>query len=211
MKNVFTLVIATGNKGKTLEIRRLLDGFPVQIKDLGDYAPIPPVTEDGNTFEENACKKASFAARMLGLPALADDSGLMVEALDGAPGVLSARYAGKDTTDEQRCKVLLKEMGDRPHRKATFVCAVCITMPRGLTLTFRGTCDGLIAAQPAGSNGFGYDPVFYYPPMQKTFAEMTLAQKSTVSHRGKALKALCDSFDRVQRFVNTDESGKELS
>ena len=110
MKDLLTLVIASGNPGKTAEIGDLLAGFPVQIKNLADFGPIPPVEEDGQTFEENAYKKASFVSRVLGLPALADDSGLVVEALDGAPGIYSARYAGDDATDIQRCTKLLAEL-----------------------------------------------------------------------------------------------------
>ena len=110
MNDLMTLVIATSNRGKTAEIRDLLTGFPIKIKDLDDFGPIPPVVEDGNTFDENAYKKASFVAKILGLPALADDSGLGVDALEGAPGIYSARYAGENATDRQRYTKLLKEM-----------------------------------------------------------------------------------------------------
>ena len=129
MKNLTPLVIATRNQGKTAEIRALLAGFPVDIKDLNDFGPIPEVIEDGDTFDANAYKKASFTARVLGIPALADDSGLLVEALGGAPGVYSARYGGEGLTDAQRCEKLLAEMEDKEDRRAAFECVISIAVP----------------------------------------------------------------------------------
>jgi XTP/dITP diphosphohydrolase len=201
MQDKITIVIATGNKGKKSEISDLLKGFPVDIKGLDDFGPIPDVEEDGDTFEENAYKKASFTARILGFPALADDSGLLVEALDGKPGVHSARYAGENATDEQRCQKLLQEMKGKSNRKATFECVISIAVPTGHALTYEAGCKGLIAEQPSGSNGFGYDPVFYYPPLNKTFGELTIEEKSHVSHRGKALRELRDEFDKVMAWI----------
>jgi len=201
MNNLITLVIATANKGKTSEIRDLLKGFPINIKNLADFGPIPEVEEDGNTFDENAYKKASFTARILGLPALADDSGLLVEALGGAPGVQSARYAGEDATDEQRRNKLLGEMKGKTDRRAAFECVISIASPTGVALTYEARCEGLITTEPAGSNGFGYDPVFYYPPLKKTFAELTMQEKSHVSHRGKALREVRDEFDKVLLWI----------
>ena len=197
MGNLITLVVATRNRGKTEEIRGLLKGFNVMIKNLEDFGPIPEVEEDGDTFEDNAYKKASFAARVLGLPALADDSGLLVQALDGAPGVHSARYAGKNAGDEEKCLKLLQAMQGKTDRKAAFECVISITVPAGPALTYEARCEGLIADKLAGSNGFGYDPVFYYPPLKKTFAELTMEEKSRVSHRGKALMELKAEFDKV--------------
>ena len=201
MDNLITLVIATRNTGKTSEIRDLLKGFPINIKNLDDFGPIPEVEEDGNTFDENAYKKASFAARILGLPALADDSGLLVEALGGAPGVHSARYAGENATDEQRRAKLLQEMEEKTDRRAAFECVISIAVPTGPALTYEARCEGLITREPAGSNGFGYDPIFYYPPLKKTFAELTMQEKSHVSHRGKALRELRDEFDKVLIWI----------
>ena len=197
MGNSITLVVATRNRGKTAEIRGLLEGFNVMIKNLDDFGPIPEVEEDGDTFDDNAYKKASFAARVLGLPALADDSGLLVHALDGAPGVHSARYAGKNAGDEEKCLKLLQAMQGKTDRKAAFECAISIAVPAGTALTYEARCEGLIADKFAGSNGFGYDPVFYYPPLKKTFAELTMEEKSRVSHRGKALTELKAEFDKV--------------
>jgi len=201
MQNKMTLVIATHNPGKTAEIRDLLKNFPIDIKNIDDFGPIPPVDEDGDTFDENAYKKASFVSKVLGLPALADDSGLVVDALDGAPGVLSARYAGDNATDEQRCTKLLEEMKGKPNRKAAFECVISIAVPIGPALTYEGRCEGLIAEVPCGENGFGYDPVFYYPPLKKTFAEITREEKSRVSHRGKALRELKEEFDKVLIWI----------
>ncbi len=201
MQHQIILVIATRNKGKTKEIKDLFKDFPVDIKDLYDFGPVPHLEEDGDTFEENAYKKASFAARILGLPALADDSGLTVEALKGAPGVHSARYAGENATDEQRYLKLLSEMEGMSNRKAAFECVLSIAVPTGPALTYEARCEGLITEVPAGSNGFGYDPVFYYPPYKKTFAELTRQEKNRISHRGKALAELKDEFDKVLIWI----------
>jgi len=201
MRHPIILVIATRNKGKTLEIKALLKGFPVEIKNLDDFGPIPHLEEDGDTFDENAYKKASFAARILGLPALADDSGLTVEALDGAPGIHSARYAGENATDEQRYLQLLNEMEGKSNRKAAFECVISIAVPTGPALTYEARCEGLITTEPAGSNGFGYDPVFFYPPYNKTFAQITIEEKNSISHRGKALAELRSEFDKVLIWI----------
>jgi XTP/dITP diphosphohydrolase len=201
MTQEIPLVIATGNPGKIIEIQELLAGFPVQIRSLADFGPIPEVEEDGETFEENAYKKASFTARILGIPALADDSGLMVEALDGAPGVYSARYAGENATDEQRVAKLLGEMQEQTGRNAAFECVISIAVPSGPALTYEARCEGLIAEQPAGQKGFGYDPVFFYPPLNKTFGQMTIEEKGRVSHRGKALNELKQEFDKVLVWI----------
>ena len=157
--------------------------------------------EDGDSFDENAYKKASFAARILGLPALADDSGLIVEALDGAPGIHSARYAGDNATDEQRYLKLLDDMEGKSNRKAAFECVISIAVPTGPALTYEARCEGLIATEPAGSNGFGYDPVFFYTPLNKTFAQITREEKNRISHRGKALAELKSEFDKVLIWI----------
>ena len=201
MNKINQLIIASRNKGKTAEIRELLSGFPISIKNLDDFGPIPEVEEDGETFDENAYKKASFTARVLGYPALADDSGLVVEALNGAPGVLSARYAGLDATNEDRSRKLLQAMKDIPNRKAAFECVISIAVPTGPALTYEGRCEGLIAESPRGTNGFGYDPIFFFPPLKKTFAELTRQEKSRVSHRGKALEEFRNEFDNVLKWI----------
>jgi XTP/dITP diphosphohydrolase len=196
------LVIATRNKGKTAEIRDLLNAFPITIKNLDDFGPIPEVVEDGDTFDENAYKKASFTARVLGFPALSDDSGLSVAALNGAPGVQSARYAGPDATDGQRCNKLLAALENQSNRSAAFECVISIAVPTGQALTYEGRCEGTILQTPSGANGFGYDPVFFYPPLNKTFAQLTMAEKSRVSHRGRALQEFLDEFDKVMKWID---------
>jgi XTP/dITP diphosphohydrolase len=201
MQDLITLVIATRNNGKKSEIKDLLKGFSVRIKNLNDFSPIPPVKETGRTFEENAYLKASFAARVLGVPALADDSGISISALGGAPGIHSARYTGENGTDAQRCDKLLNEMKNKTNRKAAFECVISIAVPSGPALSYEARCEGLIAEKPAGKNGFGYDPIFYYPPLNKTFAQLTREEKGRVSHRGKALRELGDEFDKVLSWI----------
>jgi XTP/dITP diphosphohydrolase len=191
------LVLATRNAGKTREIEALVADFPVAIKNLNDFGPLPPVDEDGATFEDNAVKKARFIAKVLGLPAMADDSGLIVEALGGAPGVRSARYAGENVSDSENNSKLLKEMEKIEDRRAAFLCIIAISVPSGPTLIYEGHCEGVITEEPLGNEGFGYDPVFYYPPLQKTFAELSTEEKNQVSHRGQALMELREEFEKV--------------
>jgi len=202
MNNTTTLVIATRNQGKLIEISDLLKDYPVDIKSLDDFGPIPEVEEDGDTFDENAYKKASFTARILGFPALADDSGLIVPALDGAPGVHSARWAGEKATDEEKCQKLLRELDGATDRQAVFECVISIAVPGGPALTYEGRCEGEIITAPRGANGFGYDPVFYYPPFEKTFAQIPREEKSRVSHRGKALMEMQSEFDKVLVWID---------
>jgi XTP/dITP diphosphohydrolase len=209
MRHPIILVIATRNKGKKQEIKDLLKDFPVEIKNLDDFGPIPNLEEDGDTFDENAYKKASFAASILGLPALADDSGLIVEALDGAPGIHSARYAGENATDEQRYLKLLDDMEGKSNRKAAFECVISVAVPTGPALTYEARCEGLIATEPAGSNGFGYDPVFFYTPLNKTFAQITGDEKNRISHRGKALAEFKSEFDKVLIWIRQHMSVQE--
>ena len=199
--NCIPIVIATRNRGKTAEIRDLLKDFPIQIKNLDDFGPIPEVEEDGETFDENAYKKASVTARILGLPAIADDSGLMVEALKGAPGVHSARFAGPEATDRERCQKLLEAMQDEENRNAAFACVISLAVPTGPALTYEARCEGVLTREPQGENGFGYDPIFFFPPLQKTFAQLTREEKSRVSHRGKALRELEEEFDKVMKWL----------
>ena len=191
------IVLATNNKNKVREIEVLLKDSPVEIKCVGDYGPLPTVVEDGDTFEANAYKKAYHYARVLGLPCLADDSGLVVEALDGKPGVHSARYAGEDATDMEKCDKLLSEMQGKDNRRARFECVMSLATPGGPALTWEGSCEGEITAKRHGESGFGYDPVFYYPDFGKTFAEVSMAEKNSVSHRGRALQEFSAEFDKV--------------
>lgn len=200
MKNL--IVLATRNQGKLKEFREVVKDFPVEIRSLQDFGPIPEVTEDGDTFDDNAYKKALFTAKVLGLPAMADDSGLVVEALGGAPGVRSARYAGENATDNDNIRKLLKEMDGKTARNAAFECVISIAVPTGPALTYEGRCEGEITTSPRGTGGFGYDPVFYFPPLEKTFAEISVEEKNRVSHRGKALGEMAAEFDKVLVWLN---------
>ncbi len=195
------IVLATRNAGKTKEIQEILKDFPVEIKNLDDFGPIPSIEEDGMTFEDNAYKKASFTAKVLGLPALADDSGLQVDALGGAPGVHSARYAGPNATDAENNARLWQKMDGQTNRAATFVCVISIAVPSGPAITYESECRGIIADAPKGDKGFGYDPLFYYPPLEKTFAQMSTEEKNRVSHRGKAFAELNQEFDKVLTWI----------
>jgi XTP/dITP diphosphohydrolase len=195
------LVLATRNQGKISEFKKLLLDFPIEIKSLQDFGPISPIEEDGETFEENAYKKAHLTARMIGFPVLADDSGLMVDALDGRPGVHSARYAGEKASDKENNLKLLEAMKGVKNRKATFKCVIMIAVPSGPALTYEGICDGEVAHEMKGTHGFGYDPVFYHPPLKKTFAQISLEEKNRVSHRGKAMARLRGEFGKVLEWL----------
>lgn len=195
------LVLATTNQNKVREFRQFVSEFPVTVKSLSDFGPLPGVIEDGSTFDANAYKKAHHYAKVLGIPALADDSGLVVEALSGAPGVRSARYAGDNVSDQENCRKLLAEMEGQSNRKASFVCVLSIAVPSGPALTYEASCEGTILDAPRGSNGFGYDPLFYYEPYGKTFAEISMDEKNKVSHRGKVLSELSGEFDKVLKWL----------
>lgn len=196
------MVLATKNQGKVKEFQEMLQGYPIDIRSLSDFGPIPEVEEDGETFDDNAYKKAVFTAKVLGLPAISDDSGLVVEALDGEPGVRSARYAGDKANDHDNIKKLLKELQGVENRRAAFHCVVSIAVPSGPALTYEGTCQGVITDAPAGDGGFGYDPVFFCPELGKTFAEASSEEKNRVSHRGKALAEIRDECDKIIIWLN---------
>jgi XTP/dITP diphosphohydrolase len=200
---VKVIVLATRNAGKMKEFQQLLQNFPVEIQNLNDFGPIPEVEEDGETFDENAYKKAFSTAKVLGLPAIADDSGLVVEVLGGAPGVRSARYAGENATDEENIAKLLQEMTGKTERHAAFECVISIAVPSGPALTYEGRCDGEITTEPRGESGFGYDPVFYCPEYGKTFAELSSQEKNSISHRGKALKEVAAEFPKILAWLES--------
>ncbi len=183
------IVLATRNKKKAEEIRRITVGLPVTIFTLDDFPGCPEVVEDGMTFEENAIKKAVSASQCSGKPALADDSGLEVAALGGAPGIHSARFAGEPANDRKNIEKLLSLLREEERRKARFVCCIAFSVPNEGVHVFHGTVDGTIGREPRGSLGFGYDPIFYPDGYARTFAEMTRDEKDTISHRGKALEA----------------------
>ena len=196
------LVLATTNKNKVKEFQEMVGDFPVEIRSVADFGTIPECIEDGETFDDNAYKKALHTAKILGLPAIADDSGLVVEALDGAPGVYSARYAGENATDEENCQKLLKEMEGVTNRKAAFKCVLSIAVPSGPALTYEGSCEGTILEKKQGDSGFGYDPLFYFEEFGKSFAECDSDEKNRVSHRGKALAEVREEFDKVMIWLD---------
>ncbi|MGQ9813489.1 MAG: XTP/dITP diphosphatase [Dissulfurimicrobium sp.] len=187
------IILATRNKGKIDEIRSMLSNLDIEVLSLDDVKNAPDVVEDGATFEENAFKKASQIAQATGLMALADDSGLEVEALGGAPGIYSARFAGERASDDTNNKKLLDELKDiidDDRRAARFKCVMVLYDPSGNWIKSEGVCKGIIAKTCKGKNGFGYDPVFFLPGLGRTMAELTKEEKSNISHRAMALKEL---------------------
>ncbi len=186
------LLVATGNKGKLRELELLLHGSVERIRSLADFPELPAVEEDGGTFVENAIKKARSVAVATGLPVLADDSGLVVDLLGGRPGVHSARFAGETATDNENNARLLRELAGVPveSRGAAFRCVLALCLPDGSCDTFDGELRGVILETPRGTEGFGYDPLFLVPEYGQTLAELPLAIKNRISHRGKALLRL---------------------
>lgn len=192
------LVVATHNPGKLREIQYVLDGLGLDVASLADYPHAPEVEEPHATFTENAAEKATVTAAALGEWVVADDSGLEVEALDGAPGVYSSRVA---PSDPERIAWLLARLRGVPpeQRQARFVCALALASPAGLQGQWLGTVEGRITEAPAGVHGFGYDPVFLYPPTGRTFGEMLPAEKSQFSHRGRALREFRRALEEILR------------
>jgi XTP/dITP diphosphohydrolase len=186
------LLLATRNRDKVAEIVRILEGLPLRIRTPEEFPALPEVEEDGATFLENAAKKAVVLARGSGLLALADDTGLVVPALGGEPGIRSSRYAGEDVTYEDNCRLLLARMADIPEvrRGAYFVSVAAVADPEGFVGSAEGRCEGVILREPRGRGGFGYDPVFLHVPSGKTFAELTIEEKNRVSHRAAALRGI---------------------
>ena len=192
------VVLATRNQHKVPEIRELLADLAITFLSLSDFPDLPDVVEDGSTCKENAVKKARETAIETSHWALADDTGLEVDALDGRPGVFAARYAGEHATYADNCEKLLKELKDIPvaQRGARFITVMALSDPEGQTEVVQGELQGQITEQFYGSQGFGYDPVFYVPKAHKTLAEMTLAEKNELSHRGQALRLAKDLLKR---------------
>lgn len=191
-----TLLVATRNAGKLRELRDILGPHGVRVRGLSEIPDAPAVEEDADSFLGNALKKARTFAQATGLPVLADDSGLAVDALGGRPGVRSARYAGANATDADNNRELLRELEGVPpdRRGAAFACAVALVVPGGLEFTAVGRLEGRILEEARGSDGFGYDPLFLVEPEGKTLAEMPLAEKNRLSHRARALAALLPSL-----------------
>ncbi|MFI5955150.1 RdgB/HAM1 family non-canonical purine NTP pyrophosphatase [Cryptosporangium sp. NPDC051539] len=190
------VVLASRNAKKIAELRRILAVAVPQIEVVGldEVPPYPETVEDGATFEENALLKAREATQVSGLPAIADDSGIAVDALNGMPGVLSARWAGRPKDDERNLRLVLEQVGDVPDTRlgAAFVCAAALVLPSGEEHVVEGRMEGSLVREPRGTNGFGYDPIFLPSGSGLTSAEMSAADKDAISHRGKAFRALAD-------------------
>ena len=188
-------VLATHNPGKLKEMGDILARFGVEVVSPKDLGLTVDVEETGTTFAENAMLKAKAICAAAKLPAIADDSGLCVDALNGGPGVYSARYGGEGLDDKGRYMLLLNSMRGQPTRAAHFACAIACVFPNGDELTAEGRCDGTIAFAPMGEGGFGYDPVFFVPELKKTFGQLTAEEKSAISHRGRALAVFVEKLE----------------
>lgn len=195
------IVIATGNEGKLREILEILKDIPAEFLSKKDFHDFPDIEEDGYSYTENALKKAAMVSIHTGLPAIAEDSGLEVDALGGMPGMLSARYAGFNASDHERIQKLLTELKGVPEEKRTarYVCSAVFATPDGERYIAEGAVEGIILTEPRGNRGFGYDPIFYVPEYKKTMAELPLEIKNNISHRGKAIMGL---RDKILNFVN---------
>lgn len=184
------IVIASTNQGKIREFKEMLEPKGYAIKTFADLQTLPETEETGTTFRENAILKAQAVTDQLHIEAIADDSGLEIDAFDRAPGIYSARYLGKDTPYDYKNKVILDRLKGNTNRSCRYVCAIAFTRPDAEPEVFEDTAEGMIAEVPSGSNGFGYDPIVFYPPLGKTMAEMSDTEKNQISHRGKALAKL---------------------
>ncbi|MDI2588294.1 XTP/dITP diphosphatase [Psychrobacillus sp. NEAU-3TGS] len=193
------IIIATKNKGKAKDFEALFGPLGYEVLTLHDVADDMDVEETGTTFEENALLKATALSNRLQTMVIADDSGLEIDALDGRPGIYSARYAGEEKSDEANIDKVLEELRDvkESERTARFVCAIAVVSPTSEPFTVRGTCEGVIASERKGTNGFGYDPIFFVPSENKMMAELTAEEKGAISHRGNALQLLAANLDEL--------------
>jgi XTP/dITP diphosphohydrolase len=194
------LLLATSNPGKAREYRTLLDGLGYEITTLGEQGIAEVITESGSSYEQNARSKAIAYANLSQLIALADDSGLEVDVLNGRPGIKSARFAGRDATDADRVSLLLARLDGVPWEKRTarFKCIIAVATPEGRCRTCSGECPGIIALEPKGENGFGYDPIFLLPELGKTMAELPLETKNQISHRARACEKARQLLQQLQ-------------
>jgi XTP/dITP diphosphohydrolase len=204
---IHELVLATRNRHKGEELAALLGDLGIRIRTLDEFPGAPDVVEDGNTCEANAVKKATAIAAATGLAAVADDTGLEVDALDGRPGVYAARYAGEQATYEDNYKKLLRELSGVPRgrRTARFITVAAIALPWNGVQIATGRLEGLIAEEPTGSRGFGYDPVFFLPELGKTLAELSADEKNRISHRAKAFIQAKDLLRSIQSQTQSSE------
>ncbi len=201
------IVLATKNKGKYFELKKLLEQHGYEAVPLEAFSGIEAIAEDGETFRENAVKKAAYVCEKTGMMTLADDSGLEVDFLNGAPGVLSSRFAGEDGNDEANNQKLLSLLEGVPpeQRTARFRCVVAIAVPEGWVYTAEGSCEGIILDKPRGSGGFGYDPLFFLPEYGKTFAELDLEIKNKISHRARAMEGALDILAELKKVEEREE------
>ena len=190
------LVIATSNEDKVREIDEILEGTGFKAVSMKEAGFHPEIIEDGKTFEENALIKASAVHSLCGEYVMADDSGICIDALDGAPGIYSARFCGENSTYEEKFKKIFEMLADVPEEKRTakFVCAIAVVRPDGSSFTVRGEVEGVLHEEPKGENGFGYDPIFYVPEFGMTTAQMDPEVKNSISHRGRALRAMVEKL-----------------
>lgn len=188
------IIAATNNKGKVKEIKSIFGALGLEVSSLHDEGFDIEVEETGDTFEKNALIKARAVAMLTDDIVMADDSGLCIDALDGRPGVYSARYAGENATDADKINKVLEEMSDKSDRRANFMTAVAVVLPDGTELVTTGEVKGQILTEPVGENGFGYDPIFLSDELKKSFAQATDEEKNSVSHRGRALKAMYEKL-----------------
>lgn len=197
------IIIATRNKGKIKEFSDFFEAYEINVKSLLDFEDVPEVEENGKSFEENAALKAEQIAHFLQHPVLADDSGLVVDYLDGEPGIYSARYAGVGSTDEENNQKLLKKLQNIPEskRSARFVCVLAISIPGENTVFFKGFCEGKIAFEPLGKNGFGYDPLFIPEGYEKTMAQLSPEEKNKISHRKNAFDRLRKTIGHIEKLL----------
>lgn len=197
------LLIVSKNSGKLREIRDILKGLPIDLHLLSDMNENIVLPDEGNNYEVNARNKAMTASRFFNIPAIADDSGIEIDFLDGAPGPLSARFGGENISDDERNFLILEKLKNIPREKrgTRFRCIIAFSAPGQPCLTTEAVCEGIIAEKPAGNNGFGYDPIFYIPSKKRTFAEISQSEKNKISHRGKALRK---ARKLVEEFILKD-------
>ena len=191
------IIFATGNEGKMREVREILKELPVEVLSMKEAGISAEIDENGSTFEENALIKAREIAKYTSAAVLADDSGLEVDYLNKEPGIYSARYMGEDTPYAVKNMSIIERLDGVPEEKRTarFVCTIAAVLPDGREMTTRGTIEGIIGYEPAGENGFGYDPIVYVPELKKTTAQLSMEEKNAISHRGKALRAMKEKLE----------------
>lgn len=205
------IVLATRNENKFREVKQFLEPHGIEVVSLNEFPDFPEIEETGETFKDNATKKATEACMFTGMTALADDSGLEVDSLNGLPGIYSARFAGENKSDEDNNNKLLELLEGLPEnqRKARFKCVMAVATTECFVYTTEGVCEGVIAEEPRGEGGFGYDPIFYLPEYEKTFAELDLETKNKISHRARALNGVLDIISELKIMMEDEEEEEE--